>query len=490
MLRAHIAALAVCVGALALARDASADPRFDPYFNVELTQPAPQTPASLTFRFGVPEGSSLFSAATFSIPQDWGVVRGETIPIGARLGIAHSFETFGIINGACNTSFPIDFDLLNASLDRARTVSFLDADSPGHWEGDSFIAAAQLPDFAEDKDGNNLHDAIDLYPDFLNDTLGDSTPIIRLAGLNSVLGHPVLLQFLIFAPGNRINVPDQFLAKTLADASQTGYPAMLVIQDFRNLENAHWPGPVTDHCTPYEMSVSLSSANDALPALINPQAGTYAFSFTGVSKRDFDGDGWTNDLDTCPYRVNIGTPRIPGDGDADNDGLDAICDPNDEPWRDGIYYGSHDISEIDVDVDGYLTRQDNCPLVVNGPTDYYSPQNISIYWESHTQPDTDFDDIGDACDQNPESPDGEAPIATRTATVVVGDPEGSGGPPNAVACPHCYRPEGPAQDSQEAEDGDNTGQLAVAVGLIGLGAGATAIVVGGGTVYLLRRRRQ
>ena len=51
----------------------------------------------------------------------------------------------------------------------------------------------------------------------------------------------------------------------------------------------------------------------------------------GVSKRDVDGNGWTNRLDTCPYGVNTGSPRIPYNGDADGDGPDGICDPDDEP---------------------------------------------------------------------------------------------------------------------------------------------------------------
>jgi hypothetical protein len=93
--------------------------------------------------------------------------------------------------------------------------------------------------------------------------------------------------------------------------------------------------------------------------------------------RDADGDGIENDLDTCPFDVNEGDPRVPGSGDDDNDGIDNVCDP--EP----------DVANTDQDGDVYLNRGDNCPLVAN-----------------HDNADADGDDIGDACDPNPDTPNG------------------------------------------------------------------------------------
>jgi hypothetical protein len=165
----------------------------------------------------------------------------------------------------------------------------------------------------------------------------------------------------------------------------------------------------------------------------------------------------------------VGDPRLADDGDADGDGIDAACDPNDDPLSGG--YSS------DEDGDGYLNRQDNCPIIRNGEGDAEPPGN---------QLDRDFDDIGDACDPNAESPDGEALISTKTVEVVVGDENGSGGPPLLAACPQCYRPDAASAENDEETSG---GQLAVAIGLIALGVGAGVVVLGGGAAYVMRRRR-
>ena len=58
--------------------------------------------------------------------------------------------------------------------------------------------------------------------------------------------------------------------------------------------------------------------------------GEYTFTMYSVSQGDADGDGIENDLDTCPFDVNEGDPRVAGDGDPDNDGLDSACDPEPE----------------------------------------------------------------------------------------------------------------------------------------------------------------
>ena len=67
-----------------------------------------------------------------------------------------------------------------------------------------------------------------------------------------------------------------------------------------------------------------------------PEAGTYTFTTTAMSQRDAEGDGYENALDTCPLDPNQGNPRIKGDGDLDEDGLDAACDPNDDPLAGGL----------------------------------------------------------------------------------------------------------------------------------------------------------
>jgi Thrombospondin type 3 repeat len=464
MLRAPLAALVIVVGAIALVGSARADPRSDPSFSVALTQPAPQAPSELTLSFKLDSGYQL-STAVIYIPFDWGVVPGEQIPVGTKVAVTDSVDTFGLINSACNQALAIHFDFFNATLDPSRTVSIKDRE----WEQpvDTSAPGFGMQDFAEDKDGNSLLDAIDRYPDFLDPTFGDDRPIARMAGVAINAGVPRLLQFLIFAPGSRINLPDDLAGQAIADAAQSGYPMLMVMQDFRNPDTPHQPDPITDYCTPLDMALSFFPA-DGGGLLVNPQSGSYGFTFVGLSKRDADGDGYENSLDTCPFVPNVGDPRALNSGDVDGDGMDVACDPNDEVQEGG--------SNVDEDGDGYLNRQDICPLV-QYPGTFDLPQG--------EQTDQDFDDIGDECDTNPGSPDGEALVSVKTAEVVVGDAAGSGGPPKAAACPHCYRLGDATPEEAEGEGG----QLAVAIGLIGVGAGAAAIVAGSGTVYLIRRRR-
>jgi hypothetical protein len=467
MLRAPLAALMVIAGALALAGSARADPRFDPSFELVFTRQDPQAPTGLTVQFNLEQGMQ-FSAAVFYISRDWGVAQGEAIPVGTRVGGLEATETFGFINGACNTPIPIEAELFNASLDSTNQVSFDDLESE---EGlDPSTEGFGTRDFAEDKDANGLLDAIDHYPDFLSAAFGDVLPLIRMAGVTYVGGVPILLQFLIFAPGTRLNLPDPALTQLIAEDPQSGYPMLVVIQDFHDPDGPHNPSPITDYCAPRETAISFFAPDGGPPLFVNPQAGSYGFTLVGLSKRDADNDGIENSLDSCPLVASTGDPTVLNDGDADSDGLDAACDPNDE------------LLTADIDEDGYLNRHDNCPLVPNGQT--IVSHGILID-SSTTQTDQDFDDIGHVCDPNPESPDGEVIVSVLTGEVIIGEGSGSGGPPNAAACPHCYRPGGSLAETDEGTG--NT--LAVAAGLIGVGAGAALVVVGGGTLYMLRRRR-
>jgi hypothetical protein len=127
MLRAPLAALVLVVGAIALVGSARADPRFDPSFSVALTQPAPQAPSELTLSFKLESGYQL-STAVIYVPFDWGVVPGDQIPVGARVATTDSVDTFGLINSPCNQALAVHFDLFNATLDPAQTVSFKDGD--------------------------------------------------------------------------------------------------------------------------------------------------------------------------------------------------------------------------------------------------------------------------------------------------------------------------------------------------------------------------
>lgn len=181
--------------------------------------------------------------------------------------------------------------------------------------------------------------------------------------------------------------------------------------------------------------------------ITNPkEEGTYTFTTASLGQRDADGDGYENNLDTCPLITNVGDPRAKGVGDVDEDGLDAACDPNDM------------VTNSDQDGDGYVNRQDNCPLVANGE-------------EGSNQKDSDRNDqgqprpdrIGDDCDPNPGVPDGELLTNQLSSDVTI--------------------KAGSATSSGEEGGGGSSTIIIIAIAVV-----AAVVVVGGGGFYLMRRR--
>ena len=199
----------------------------------------------------------------------------------------------------------------------------------------------------------------------------------------------------------------------------------------------------------------------------NPPEGTYTLTTIAVGLPDTDGDGLENTLDTCPFDVNVGDPRIKGDGDLDEDGLDAACDPNDDSETGG--------TNSDQDLDGYLNRQDNCPLLINGE------DNLGPDGEPLNQQDNDVDEdgddqsdfIGDACDPDPLVFNGE-PLAERIRTLTTAVEIGPGEEPT----------DGDG-DGDIGGDGDGDGGGATIFIIIAVIA--AAVVLGGGAFYFMRR---
>ncbi len=190
----------------------------------------------------------------------------------------------------------------------------------------------------------------------------------------------------------------------------------------------------------------------------NPsEEGTYTIVTIAVGQPDADDDGIENTLDTCPFDVNLGDPRIKGDGDLDGDGLDAACDPDDSNIN------------SDEDLDGYVNRQDNCPLIPNGE-------------DTSNQADDDVDDdgdrqndgIGDDCDPNPLVFDGE-PLAERLRTLTA---DLEIGPPGEGT---------PTDDDTPPSDGDGDDDGGSATIFIIIGIIAAVAVLGGGAFYFMRR---
>jgi hypothetical protein len=188
----------------------------------------------------------------------------------------------------------------------------------------------------------------------------------------------------------------QSLAFSELDGSE-GTTLVLLLQNIGDPEAAPGDAGFTDYCTPLGFRLTeWATAQSGAPFYTNPAAGEYVFLLTAFGERDAEGDGVENPLDTCPFDTNLGNPHIRGEGDADEDGLDAACDPND-------FQGA-----LDLDGDGYPNRSDLCPLNTG--------KDPSI------QRDADDDDIGDECDTSgngPDVADGEVPYAVRAVALTI-----------------------------------------------------------------------
>ena len=438
---------------------------FNPSIETTIANPEAGANSDISTTLDLALGDVQFAGLVAFIPSEWGITPGDEIPIGAVIGEVEATATLGIINAACFNRLPVEFTMLNASIDINDTVPYLDTDENGD------------EDYFEDKDNSGLQDGFERYPDFITRALVDENdqplqPIRRSAGITVVAGVNVLLQFLIFEPGT-------FIDEQIANDPVLGYPTVTLLQNVGDPDEDPIPGAITDFCTPLvstNTTFGVSKDNgctdvpgvtlDAIcavrsalfetpeegitdpdesgvPLFTNPAEGTYTFSLIAAGQRDADGDGYENSLDTCPFDLNEGDPRVGGDGDFDLDGLDVVCDPDD------------DHINSDEDLDGYLNRQDNCPLVANGE-------------EGTNQRDTDDDTIGDDCDPNPDNADteGELIIVEISQDFTIG--------PGTS----------PPQETPTADEDDDGGSGTLIIIIVVI---AVVVAVGGGAFYFLRR---
>ncbi len=550
---------------LVLAGTDKANADFKPTLTLTLTNTQPETPGDFKIDFGIKDPKDVnFGGVVSFLPPDFGIVRGDKIPIGEPVGQLDALATLGLINSPCNQVLAVHFDFMNATTDKSSTVSFKDLELEA---GNTSAEGFGTKDFAEDKDGNGLLDGIDHWPEFIDRVTGPVQPFRRSAGVATVAGIPVLLQFLIYNPGTPFDLPGEDLERLLPKDPALGFPTIVLLQDVGDPDIEPEPGPITDFCTPLTSNNVASgitydadkdgSANkddtcpyDAHPVMgthdadfdflqsqcdpddsdatgknedqdgdgqdnfadncplvanedqkdgdedsigdacdkdpanpdgemnlgMNPLAGKYTFTIFTVGQRDADNDGIMNSMDTCPYVPNKGDPTKLNDGDADGDGLDAACDPKDDLIGGG--------ANTDQDADGYLNRQDNCPLVPNGQESTDEPTG--------NQNDEDFDTIGDVCDTDPAKPDGELLVKTLTADVTIGAGGAGGRPTN---CPDCQVPGDPPEpkvesvSSQPPTEKDNGGSDTTTYLIIGGAIAAAVVVLGGGATLLLRRGR-
>ena len=343
---------------------------FRPTFSIAVGDAAAGASNDVTYAITLPADQPSFQAFFITIPEEWHVTPGCALPLGANVGELTWVTTLGIVNAPCNSSFPISFTMRNGSTDTSQTFEFVDGDG-------NLVDGFEL-----DKDGNGLPDVIERYPNLLDNVFAGRKPIRREVGLATIARIPVIAQTLVFGPVE--GVPGQTL--------------FILFQDFPTARTTVSRTAITDQCTPFALTLKERGTGDKGDVLQrNPPAGSYTFALTAFGLRDADGDGIENALDTCPFDVNVGNPRIPGDGDADLDGLDAACDPNDL------------VANADEDGDQTLNRGDLCPLVPGRDP-------------SGAQKDTDYDQIGDECDiygNGPNVGDGDVTLSAVGQDVVI-----------------------------------------------------------------------
>ena len=345
---------------------------------------------------------------------------GKGFPIGAWMGHLSSSTTLGLLNSACNSSISPYFNLFNASLDTSlqltpAEMAWTNTATP---PPNTYLPANGFPDYLEK------------YPHFLNlmldppdpdgaGPLVDPPPLVpraRFAGHNMVSTSWMLIEVVILSPGQIAQLPG-IKAQMVPGL---GYAVLTVLNNpVDQLEN---PGAVSDFCTSLQSVTTLYGVTKAggpgagppdypgpynvgagITSQVNPAANsgilatnTHLNRTYSQSERDFDADGWENDMDPCFYIANPGwDPRLSPPapcgagkpGDLDCDGLPDVCDP------------APAVANPDQDGDGYNNQQDICPLVADGPAPGQN-QIDSDGLVGNTDLGPQPDSIGNACDDS------------------------------------------------------------------------------------------
>jgi hypothetical protein len=353
------------VAPLLLYSNAKADaPVFNAHAVLEdISDTATKANADIYSTFGVdkePWPTLHYDVQVSFTPPEWGMAKGEDVPIGAFVGTLDAVSSVGMLGqGKCGSmTLTPHFDLMNCTLDKSETV-----DHAGQFVNKETLA-----------------DGCTKWPAFLDTLFPGMTPIARMGDYIRYLGGTnISMNFMIFAPGTQL--PARFSAPSFP--AEKGYVAIsvlndptgpLVINQINDLcptlvSNTHYWGLTKNNPrTAEDESGNVWRTNPDCP-------GTYTFWGYTASIRDADNDNFDNSLDVCPtiYGTAAQCDPTTGAGDTDGDGLCDACDP------------TPNVTNWDPDGDGYLNFQDNCPLVANGKA-------------LDDQHDSDLDRIGDVCD--------------------------------------------------------------------------------------------
>ena len=383
------------------------------------------------------EDSSMFSF----VPSAGVSVSGPERGLGSAVGVLSSEATVGVANNPCATGLPPVFNLYNASIDTSDELGpsqmnwlLKDKDNvPVPYEGYTGPNGddPQLPDYLEG------------YPQFLNELLdvdgptGDDPPLqprARYAGHDFVAGNNILIQFLVFSPG-QLSALESVRGITGQMTSAMGSPTLIVLNN--PISQAEAPGTITDFCTPLKTTTTLypTTGDNPRTGAINdgcPRVGNYDDcdancngNCTDPGEDELCGLDRYDD-DTCDAAepslartINDGCPPVGGseagslecgndlndDGDAPVEGGDAS--QSNPPADSGILgTGTHiarnySQSERDADGDGFENDLDPCPYTVDPGWDPTAPDTTDGTCIPGWVGDSDCDGLPNSCDPDP-----------------------------------------------------------------------------------------
>jgi hypothetical protein len=431
------------------------DERFCPQVSAALTDPSPGANSDVTLALEIPEAHYNFRLIVTFLPPDWQVASGDDIPDGAVTGELRSTSMLGLIGGACNTEVPTEFTFMDATTSAQALVTF----------EEQFEAADAVPR------------GVSEYPDYLTRMFVDAdqaaiAPLSRQYAQTLVGETPVSLNLVLFEPGTPIGpfTPDPAM----------GYPSVTVLQNTGDPGAEAVPASITDFCTPLSsetVTFGVTRDNPEIDGdqsghvyLTNPEGdGDHQFTTFAMSLWDTNRNGLENDLDPCRHR-----PWDPAAFEWDPREFD------DMPPLEACGLDPAEAS-VDIDQDGYLNRQDNCPWVANGE----APDN---------QRDSNGDGVGDVCyeedgldgTQDPPFLGAVGYAGCVFSRVSIGD----GGAAPAETCDMQFVPPPVEEDGDAGSEADTAGDGGVSTGvIIGIIAGAVAAAAAIGWLVLVTRRR-